>query len=454
MTSVFISYSSKDREAATAIATWLSEHRVDVFIDYQKLIGGEEFTDRLAGEIEERDYLLALVSENSLNSRWVIREIQHADRHGKEIIPVRLDMTPYPSGLAFIIGGLHYIDFIAWHTLDNHSSILEKLAPCFNITLNPHSKVHTDLRIIKDETAANISELKVITEVKSYPSSLAFSATGNLLAAGFGRILLGDEGKSNGFIKVWQAIPGELLAHFRGHSQDVQSIAFALSDNIVASGSLDGTIRVWDISNNKSRIYSQKHSVLKILFADLDKVLLSALSNGEVLQWNLKSRKPEVIYKFEEAIESIALSRGNLLAIASENMITIWDRIAKSEVGKFTFDDNKIRCLAFSPDELLLAYGGNDRTIRLLDTSTWREIARLEGHHNFVRSICFSPDGSLLVSGSNDGTVRLWNVKNRNQIRVFTEHIDVVFAVAFSPDSTLIASASYDRTIKLRGLKM
>jgi WD40 repeat protein len=66
-----------------------------------------------------------------------------------------------------------------------------------------------------------------------------------------------------------------------------------------------------------------------------------------------------------------------------------------------------------------------------------------------VSSLAFSSDGENLISSSWDKTVKLWQLKTDREIGIFAGHKASVSSVAIAPDRSLIASASHDRTIKL-----
>ncbi len=96
-----------------------------------------------------------------------------------------------------------------------------------------------------------------------------------------------------------------------------------------------------------------------------------------------------------------------------------------------------------------------DRTVRVWDTTTGREVAGspLRGHAWWVWSAAFSPDESQLVSAGQDGKVIVWSFDasgaNRRiqQEKVFLGHEGPVFAAAFSPDGQQVASAGHDRRV-------
>ncbi|CCA76432.1 related to WD40-repeat protein (notchless protein), partial [Serendipita indica DSM 11827] len=110
-----------------------------------------------------------------------------------------------------------------------------------------------------------------------------------------------------------------------------------------------------------------------------------------------------------------------------------------------------IWAVAISPCGGCIASGSEDKTIRLWDAETGKQIGQpLEGHTGQVNSVTFSPDGCRIVSGAGDNTVRLWDAKTGEQIgQPFQGHTDWVRSVACSPDDRRIASGSDDMTVRL-----
>jgi len=107
MTSVFISYSSKDRPVARRIGADLQKRGIRVWLDEFEILPGDSIVDKIAEGIRASEYLVVLISRSSVGSTWVRREFEIAfgrDREASErrIIPVRVDDAPVPPYLAAI----------------------------------------------------------------------------------------------------------------------------------------------------------------------------------------------------------------------------------------------------------------------------------------------------------------------------------------------------------------
>ncbi|MEB3278701.1 MAG: WD40 repeat domain-containing serine/threonine-protein kinase [Lyngbya sp.] len=122
-------------------------------------------------------------------------------------------------------------------------------------------------------------------------------------------------------------------------------------------------------------------------------------------------------------------------------------------VGTLTGHSNLVRSVAFSPDGRILASGSDDKTIKLWDVSTRREIVTLRGHLSLILSVAFNQDGSILASGSSNNTIKLWDVSTRMQIATLIGNPYSVNSVAFNQDGHILASGSDDNTIKLWDVK-
>ena len=96
--------------------------------------------------------------------------------------------------------------------------------------------------------------------------------------------------------------------------------------------------------------------------------------------------------------------------------------------------------VAFSPDAEHIATASRDKTARVWEIASSRELACLT-HNKAVEGVAFSPDAEHIATASRDKTARVWEIASGRELARFT-HDDMVEAVAFSPDGTRIAAAT------------
>jgi WD40 repeat protein len=128
------------------------------------------------------------------------------------------------------------------------------------------------------------------------------------------------------------------------------------------------------------------------------------------------------------------LSMGSASSFAAE----------KPEIFVQLGHSGNVFAVAFSPDGKYLLSGSDDKTLKLWEVSTGREIRTL-WHTEGVMSVAFSPDGKYILSGSRDGTMKLWDLATGKEIKAFS--IDVWRSVVFSPDDRYVAAGSDKVTI-------
>ena len=108
-------------------------------------------------------------------------------------------------------------------------------------------------------------------------------------------------------------------------------------------------------------------------------------------------------------------------------------------------NDEPMNSAAFSPDGKLIVTASSDKTARVWDVNTGKEILSLVGHTGYVYFAAFNRDGKRIVTASSDKTARVWDFETGKPLLVLHGHTDSVNAVAFSPNSQRIVTASKDQ---------
>ena len=274
--------------------------------------------------------------------------------------------------------------------------------------------------------------------------SVAFSPDGNLLASG----------SRDGAVRLWEVAGGREASTLRGHTEAVSSVAFSPDGNLLASGSRDGTVRLWEVAGGRevNTLRGYAGMVSSVVFSPDGSLLASAASDQTIKLWEVADgREVNTLRGHTNAVLSVAFSPdGSLLASASrDGTVKLWDVADGREVNTLREHIGTVFAVAFSPDGRMLASAASDRTIKLWDVRTGQEMRTLSGHDDAVLSVAFSPDGSLLASGSRDGTVRLWDAVMGRELRALPGHEGGVESVAFAPGGTLLAGGTIGDGIEL-----
>lgn len=219
-----------------------------------------------------------------------------------------------------------------------------------------------------------------------------------------------------------------------GHLEAVRTVAISPNGKLIASGSDDGTIRLWDLQTGKlirPIISERKSSYLGInafTISPDNKILVSGNVNGKIMLWNLQTGKLiRTLAGHGTSVLSVAISpNGQTIASTSTddsyqtipagdtNNIKLWNVKTGKLLRSFSGHFADVRAIAISPNgELFATGGGFSREVKLWDIKTGKLLNTFTGHKGGVYGLTFSPDGKTIISGSADSTIRVWQISTK-----------------------------------------
>jgi WD40 repeat protein len=150
-----------------------------------------------------------------------------------------------------------------------------------------------------------------------------------------------------------------------------------------------------------------------------------------------------------KGVRSVAVSPDNKLVASGGDNVLLWDAMSRHVrmFGQPEGHTDWVQSVCFSPNGKRLSSGSDDKTAVIWDVETGTVLATLKGHRSSVHSVAFSPDGLKLATRSSDRTIRVWRTDNAESILEIDDNY-LVRSVVWSSDGQQLVSASDDRTVK------
>jgi len=202
---------------------------------------------------------------------------------------------------------------------------------------------------------------------------------------------------------------GQLIMTLTRHTDSVYSVVYSPDGLLLASGSIDGTVRIWDTRTGEETMPPLRSGDIiasSVAFAPDGKTVASGTGSGVVCMWRLLD--------------------------------------SPTSLQRLSGHSDWVQSIAFSPNRPLLASASSDHSVRLWSTSTGQQLTVLEGHAADVVSVTFSPDGDILATGSWDHTIRLWNGATGEPLRDPHDHNSMARSICFFPDGKSLVVAGFE----------
>ena len=251
-------------------------------------------------------------------------------------------------------------------------------------------------------------------------------------------------GLSSGDIAVLDPITGSPRSALSGHTKSVTSLALSLDGSLLASGSKDHTIKLWDTQTGGvvKTFHIRGHPVCSVSVSP-DAITVAAGSQSRTCLWDIRTGKASPIRTGSVThVEFLPMNPRRLVTVSTDGFVQRWDTEGSRVGGKILG-----RHIAFSSDGNRFALcGEGNPTIR--DTRFMDITATLRSPGRGFTCCCFSPSGES-VAGVAEATIYLWSHANTESypslIGTFTPHDSKISSLLYS--SSLISAHSDNKII-------
>jgi WD40 repeat protein/serine/threonine protein kinase len=272
--------------------------------------------------------------------------------------------------------------------------------------------------------------------------SVAFSRSGELMASA----------SLDGTVKLWECGSWEQRRTLVGHAGGVLGVAFSPDSRSIASVGEDGSIKLWSVSSDRllANLCGHAHLVACVAYSPNGLLLATGSNDRTVKLW---AATPSTALEFrghEGPVTVVGFGAGGRAVLTRGyedfRQAVTWDSATGEPIPILPPQVDEASTTALSPDGRWLACAGAlQRTIQLLELGRGGGSRLLEGHAPAISHLAFRPDGARLASADWDGTVKVWEVSTGRDLLTFRGHDSDIKALAWSTDGWRLATGVNER---------
>jgi len=230
----------------------------------------------------------------------------------------------------------------------------------------------------------------------------AMSADGSLLASG----------SMDGTVKIWQTRTGHLIRSLSGHKDGVRAVLFHPDGAHLVTGGADRFVKVWDLKTGKlhQTLVGPREDVATISLNATGSRIAAGSEDGRIYVWdNETGELLRSISAHQDGALGVAFTpNGRLVSGGADQTVKIWGK-GDTPLRSIAGHEAPVTSVAINPGGTTAASGSEDGMVRSIDLETGKILWKAQGHTQPVQSVAYTTNGEAVVSGSWDNTVRHWS---------------------------------------------
>ena len=318
----------------------------------------------------------------------------------------------------------------------------KRLQQWWSVGVKPETEMQVKTAL--QDAAYTIRERNSLEGHVDSVTSVSFSPDGKMIASG----------SADGMVIIWNR-NGKKIKDFKAHEKKITSLGFSPDSQKLLSASEDKTLKLWSLKGKKIAIFKgHEDEITTFSFSPDGQKVISGSKDKTLKLWNLDGTEIKTFRGHKDSINSVNFSPdGKIIASISNEMMKLWSLDGK-EI-KTLNDGGKV--VSFSPDGQTIVVQHNDYPFITLRRRDGSFLKFFFSPYNSSQSLVFSRDGQTIYSSRfSQQTVyaSILQIDTGKTVDFnFTGHRNSVTSISLSPDGKMLASGSDDKTVKLWSLE-
>ena len=430
---VFLSYSTKDKKTVHGLAERLKQDGLRVWLDAWVIQPGDPIGMKIQHGVEKSRTLLMCMSPAYFKSEW--GKLEHHSLLFRDPTNAQRRFIPLLIEDCDPPDTIAQFAHVDWRTgADAAYEML--LGSCRLVEPETEEPRATGLQVDQARMVLEGHDNAVFC--------VAVTPDGKMVVSG----------SMDNTLKMWDLETGQCRATLEGHEDHVRDVAITRDGKTVLSSARHTALKVWDVESATcvATLDTGDNNNWGVAVSVDGRKVVSAPSDLILGVWDLETGELKCrLESHTDSVRGVAISLDGRIAVSGSNdkTLKVWDLEASRCRLTLTGHSATTDGVAITPDDKTVVSGSLDRTLKVWDLETGQCRATFEGHTDSVNRVAITPDGKRVVSASTDKTVKVWDLASGHCLATFEGHSGGVYGLAITPDGKTVISGSADNTLRV-----